>query len=339
MIVPVLNEERNMAPFLGQLALQLQVELELIFSDGGSADDTVGAAARLAEGLPFPVRVVGGVKGRGAQMNLGADLARAPALLFLHIDSRLPDPLSLRKGLDALGAASLGGDDRVAGRFALQFDFADAPPLPYRFYGAKATLDRPGCTHGDQGFLIGSDFFRAVSRFPERLPCMEDTLLAERVRLTGRWLLFPAVIKSSPRRFLAEGLLPRQTLNAVLMNLAAIGRLALIEQLAESYPSQQDASRLRVRPFLASLTDSIALLPAAERRRLWRQTGAYVRSNAWQIAFFLDLLTGGVRVGKGGRFLDFHDRFLERLLDNTAGDWAAAALVRLWLALTLAFGR
>jgi rSAM/selenodomain-associated transferase 2 len=334
-VVPVFNEEGNIASFLGTLALQREVRMELIIADGGSADDSVGAAARLSGGLPFPVRVIEGAKGRGGQMNLGAGVARAKTLLFLHIDSGLPDPLSFRKGLDALAAAAKGGNARVAGHFALEFHFDAELPLPYRFYGAKATLDRPGCTHGDQGFLIGTDFFNEIGPFDATLPLMEDTFLAERIREAGSWLLLPARIMTSPRRFLAEGLLPRQTLNAILMNLATIGHLALVLSLKESYQSQHAAKRLRLHPFLAPLRKEIAALPREERKRLWYATGGYVRSNAWQIPFFLDLILGKVTAGKGGRFLALHDRFLERLIDNRVGNYAAAALVWVWFRVTL----
>ena len=334
-VVPVFNEERNVAPLLRELASQREVRLEAIISDGGSEDDSAGAATRLSRGQPFPVRVLAGAKGRARQLNLGAAAARGAWLLFLHIDSSFPDPLSFRKGLDALAAATGSGNAKVAGHFALQFAFDGRPPFPYRFYAAKATLDRPGCTHGDQGFLIQREFFQQLSAFDEKLPFMEDTFLAERVRRQGGWLLLPARIKTSPRRFLSEGLRPRQTLNAILMNLAAVGRLDLIEALKESYQSQHATQRLELGRLLAALAGRIAGLPPGQRRRFWRATASYVRSNAWQIPFFFDLLVGGVSEGKGGKFLAFHDRFIERLIGNWAGDRAAEALVRVWFRLAL----
>ena len=333
-IVPVLNEGANIAPFLRQMALQRAVLLELIISDGGSTDDSVAQATAQAPLLPFPLRVIDGARGRGAQMNLGAAAARGRTLLFLHIDSTFPDPLALRQGLDALAEAGRGGKGEVAGHFTLEFDFESQPPLPYRFYGAKARLDRPGCTHGDQGFLIGADFFAGVGPFDTTLPLMEDNFLAERIRERGRWLLLPPVIKTSPRRFLGEGLLPRQTLNAILMNLAALGQLGLIRSLKETYRSQHASSRLALAPFLAPLQREIALLPQTQRRRFWYETGAYVRSNAWQIPFFLDVCLG--RTGeKGGVFLALHDRFLGRLIDHRLGNWIAAGLTWIWFRLTL----
>uniref|UniRef100_C6E0V7 Glycosyl transferase family 2 n=1 Tax=Geobacter sp. (strain M21) TaxID=443144 RepID=C6E0V7_GEOSM len=333
-VVPVYNEEGNLLSFLEAMARQRELHLEVIISDGGSSDGGIGVARGFAADAPFAVTIIEGAKGRGAQLNLGADAARAPLLLFLHVDSRFDDPLALRKAVDALEKARRE-DRRVAGRFSLRFDFEGAAPLPYRFYGAKATLDRPGCTHGDQGFMMGSDFFNELGAFQSALPLMEDTFLAERVREKGSWILFPARIATSSRRFLTEGLLPRQSLNAILMNLATLGHLSLIESLRESYRSHDAAKRLELRPILHPLNLKMAQLPRRERWRLWYRTGSYVRSNAWQIAFFLDVVTGGAGEGKGGRFLSLHDRLLGRLIDNRAGNCAAALFTWFWFRTTL----
>ena len=333
-IVPVYNEEGNLIPFLSGISRQREVRLEVIVSDGASTDGSVEAALKYAEDAPFKVRVIGGGKGRGGQLNRGAEMAQAATLLFLHVDSGFEDPLALRKGLDALRVAAREGG-KVAGRFALRFEFEGEAPLPYRFYGAKATLDRPGCTHGDQGFMLSREFFYQAGPYDTTLPLMEDTFLAERVREVGRWLLFPSRINTSPRRFLAEGLLPRQTLNAILMNLAGIGQLSLIHSLKRSYRSQDTARRLRLQPFLVQIGERLAAYPPRERWRFWCRTGSYVRSNAWQIPFFLDLLTGAVSEGKGGRCLALHDRLLGRAIDNRAGNWCAALLTWLWFRLTL----
>lgn len=333
-IVPVLNEEGNLPSFLEGVARQRGVRLELIVSDGGSADGSVAAAETFAADAPFPVRVIVGTGGRGAQMNRGVETAAADLFLFLHVDSSFEDPLAFRKGIDHLLRAA-GDGAQVAGRFALTFAFDGKTPLPYSFYGAKATLDRPGCIHGDQGFLVGREFFGEIGPYDTLLPLMEDTFFAERVREAGRWLLLPARIATSPRRFLTEGLLPRQALNAILMNLASIGRLSLLQGMKKSYRSQDTATRLELRPLLGPLDREVALLPAAERRRFWYQTGSYVRSNAWQIAFLLDFLCGGASDGKGGRFLSLYDKVVGRLIDHRAGNWGAAALTWLWFRLTL----
>ncbi|HJV67008.1 MAG TPA: glycosyltransferase [Geomonas sp.] len=367
-VVPVFNEEAEVPRFLELIARQREIPFELILSDGGSRDNTIASARALAGRLPFPLRIVEGGKGRAAQMNLGASLAAADLLLFLHIDSRFPDPLSFRKGVDALCAALAGngshqshpapagdhlplsgppldkggtggialaapgaGAPPLAGHFLLEFDFQEnRPPLPYRFYGAKASLDRPGCTHGDQGMLIPASFFRSIGPFDTRLPIMEDTFLAERIRNEGAWLLLPSCIRTSPRRFLTEGLLPRQTLNAMLMALANTGHLELIEALRECYRSQDATHRLELRPFLKVLGERIAALPRERRAGLWRAAGRYVRCNAWQVPLWLDVAVGKGEPGRGGPCLGLHDRWLGRLLDSGLVDRGAAWLVRIW---------
>ncbi len=337
-VVPVYNEEGNLLPFLETMARQSELHFEVIISDGGSGDGGAALARGFAAQAPFALTLIEGGKGRGAQMNRGAAAARGELLLFLHVDSRFDDPLAFRKAVDALKEARRTGT-RVAGRFSLFFDFDGPAPLPYRFYGAKAALDRPGCTHGDQGFMLGRDFFEETGPFQSALPLMEDTFLAERIRERGKWILFPSRIATSPRRFLTEGLLPRQSLNAILMNLATLGHLSLIESLKESYRSQDAAKTLKLRPILHPLYRKMAQLPRRQRWRLWYDTGSYVRSNAWQIAFFLDVVTGGAGEGKGGRFLALHDRILGRLIDNRGGNCAAALLTWFWFQATMRFSR
>jgi len=334
-VVPVYNEEANIAPFLAGMARQQGVRMELILSDGGSGDGSVAQAIRCRDGLPFPLQVIKGTRGRAGQLNRGAGAAGAATLLFLHIDSNFPDPLAFRKALDALSAAAGEETSGVAGHFALEFHFEKSIPFPYRCYGAKAALDRPGCTHGDQGFLMSADYFYQVGPFDTTLPLMEDTFFAEQVRQNGRWLLLPSGIQTSPRRFLSEGLLPRQTLNAILTNLADLGRFGLIEELKGCYQSQHAAQGLQLQPYFSHIRQWIAALPGAERKRFWYATGSYVRGNAWQIPFFFDMLMGGVQRGKGGKLLVWHDRYLARLLNNAPANLTAAALVWVWFKLVL----
>jgi rSAM/selenodomain-associated transferase 2 len=333
-VVPVYNEEENVASFLTGMARQQGVRMELILSDGGSDDGSVAQAERCREGLPFPLKVIKGTRGRAGQLNRGAGAAGAPTLLFLHIDSSFPDPLAFRKALDALAAAA-EGTAGVAGHFPLQFHFEEPIPFPYRCYGAKAALDRPGCTHGDQGFLLSAYFFNRIGPFDTTLPLMEDTFLAEKIRQNGRWLLLPSYIQTSPRRFLSEGLLPRQTLNAILTNLAALGQFGLIEELKGCYQSQHAAQGLQLQPYFSHIKQWIAALPRAERRRFWYATGSYVRGNAWQIPFFFDQLRGDVQQERGGKLLAWHDRYLAPLLDIAPANLTAAALVWLWFKLVL----
>ena len=341
LIVPTLNEAIGLECLFAMLSAQKEARFELVIADGGSSDGTADRARRLAATVPFAAKVIETERGRGRQMNAGAAVASGDTLLFLHADSTLPDPLALRSALDTFAETiAAGGSDRIAGHFRLRFERSGAgPSLPYYFYEWKARLHRPGCTHGDQGFLLTRRFFVETGRFDESYPILEDVRLAQRVAARGRWLLLPAEIVTSARRFETEGLRERQALNALLMNFAAIGWDTFLAELPRLYQSQDRAGRLLLGPVLRFIVGLLRPLRRRERLRLWRETGRYVRANAWQIPLFLDArrhFRQGTPVGQGATpRLNFHDRVFDRLTDNGAGYWATALLVWLWFRMSL----
>jgi len=85
-VIPVLNEAAGIEAALTPLQpLRVSMPIEVIVVDGGSDDDSACIAAPLAD------RVLSSPAGRALQMNLGAQHGKAPALLFLHADTILPD--------------------------------------------------------------------------------------------------------------------------------------------------------------------------------------------------------------------------------------------------------
>jgi len=343
-VIPVLNEARTLPALFATLARQERVDFEILLVDGGSTDETVILAAELASAAPFPCRIVHTEKGRGRQLNAGAKTAGAGTFLFLHADSAFSDPLALRRALDALSSAVVRrGDDLVAGRFALSFDL---PPgrrsFGYTFYECKARLDRPECIHGDQGFLLRRNFFETLGRFDEALPLLEDSRLAEKVRRRGEWIMLPAEIRTSARRFETEGLLERQLLNALIMNFAAIGWNPFFRETAGIYRRQDHARNLRLVPYLEKIRELLLDMPLLERWRLLYRTGSYVRLNAWQLAFALDVRR---TFGQGlppeevtTKTLESFERWF-RLTDNPPGRFITAVLVWIWFRLTCRWRR
>lgn len=339
-IVPVLNETPLLPALFSTLADQRDVSLEIVISDGGSTDGTRELARQLAEEHRLTATVVSGGKGRGRQMNAGASVSRGYLLLFLHADSSFADNFALRRGIDALDAAiAANGSERVAGHFALRFARSDSTPsLGFYYYECKARLDLRECTHGDQGFLLRRRFFNEVGPFDESLPMVAETRLAEAIRLKGNWLLLPAEIWTSARRLETEGLWERQTLNAILMNFAAMGWEPFFRELPQLYRTQDRARRLQLFPLFREINRLINSLPLQERFSLWQNTGAYVRRNAWQLAFYLDVRRNfrhGLQAGEGSTpLLAYYDRCLNRLTDHPPGRLAAACLTWLWFHLT-----
>src|ERR1700694_5135741 len=89
-ILPVLNEEATIESQLLHLnTLCDQNDCEILVVDGGSSDRTVMFAQRHAQ-------VIAAKRGRGTQMNVGAQVASGEILLFLHADTILPQDALFR---------------------------------------------------------------------------------------------------------------------------------------------------------------------------------------------------------------------------------------------------
>jgi len=339
-IVPVLNEADTLPLLFRTLAEQEGTAFELIVSDGGSTDGTTDLARRLGEETLFPVTLVEGGKGRGEQLNAGAAACSGATLLFVHADSHFSERHALRTALDLLDKQiAFRGDERIAGHFPIRFARRDtSASLGFYFYECKARLHRRECTHGDQGFMLRREFFAEAGPFDGSLPLLSETRFAETVRQKGEWLLFPAEIFTSARRFETEGLYERQLLNAIIMNFAAQGWEGFFREFPSIYAGHDRSKRIALPPFLLAISRLIAALPLRQRLFLWYATGVYVRSHAWQIPFFLDTRRNflrGVPAGKGkAPLLAFHDQYMKRLTDRLPGTLAAAALTWLWFRLT-----
>lgn len=340
MVVPVLNEADLLPDFFATLAAQRSTAFELILCDGGSSDGTLERGISFAEKAPFPCRVVRTLPGRGRQMNVGAAVASGRNLLFLHADSSFADPFALASGLRVLeGRIAKRRDDRVAGHFGLCFRRREpSPSAPYFFYEGKARLHRPGCIHGDQGFLLRRSFFETMGRYDESLPFLEDERLAQAVRRSGEWILLPATISTSARRFETEGMLQRQTLNAMILCMVSIGWENPLTVLPELYRRRDRSIPLDLSPFFGRISAMLSALPPRRRLALWYRVGTYVCANAWQLAFAHDQR---LRFRRGetaplGRhpFLDFFDRRLAPLLARAPGSVAAGFLTWSWFHVT-----
>lgn len=331
-IVPVLNEAGQLPSLFATLTTQQGIRFELILCDGGSDDGTPQRAVQLARQATFITEVVRAPRGRGCQMNAGAAAARAAMLLFLHADSTFFGADALGRGLTALEARK---GDKVAGRFALRFCRSnDGPSLAYFFYEAKARLPRTECMRGDQGFMLSRPFFQLLGGFDEQMPFLEDLRFVEAVASRGGWLLFPAEIGTSARRFETEGLRERQVLNAIIVNNLVVGWTEFFTALPGLYRFDSDTGRLSLRPVLDGIRALLARCPREWRRSFWRTTGRHVADNAWQLFFWLDTrraFAGGKEPGQiEPRWLRWYERRLKRVFHTRPAAVVAAAVVRLW---------
>ncbi|SDM02424.1 transferase 2, rSAM/selenodomain-associated [Geoalkalibacter ferrihydriticus] len=338
-VIPILNEAGGLQSLVDMLAEQQGCTFEVIFCDGGSEDGSPALLRTLGAQTPFAFRTVNSGPGRGRQMNVGARFAKGDFLLFLHADSLLPDPRALAESLQRMRREHVRrGNHCFAGRFALRFSLTSHKQnFGYFFYEEKARLNLSGCIHGDQGMLLPRAFFEEVGPFDSEQPIFEDEKLAAAIARRGVWILFPAEIVTSARRFEREGLRERQILNALLMNFHHIGWTPFFRQAPEVYRQQAAGHRLDLLPFFLCIDNLLRALPQPEQRRLWQATGRYVRSQAWQLSFAF--LTGVRYVLKRPhRLRSWGESFCalwERCTDFPPLNRFTGALVRIWFRHTL----
>jgi rSAM/selenodomain-associated transferase 2 len=342
-IVPTLNEQGTLPDLLENLGQQRGISFEVIVVDGGSRDGTRALVASAANA--YPLTLVDSPAGRGTQLNAGARRARGEWLLFLHADSRFSDSTALVRGARSLAAESEHpGGTVIAGRYAVRFTATGGKhPGAYAFYESKARRNRPGCIHGDQGFLLQRHVFFRLGPFDTDLPFLEDERFAERVFRQGRWLLLPAEIATSARRFVAEGLFRRQWLNALILNALAIGWFDFLRAAPGLYRTQDQVGRIDLGALVRVVRRLMRDRGWRERWRFCYDSAEFILDNAWQLLLALDVRRGLRRDrdyrGEKTPCLDRWERPLNRMLRRLPGRFVLAAGLGFAGFLLLLFGR
>jgi rSAM/selenodomain-associated transferase 2 len=188
-IIPVLNEEKTIAASLRTSRL-LEPD-ELIVVDGGSTDRTREICASLG------LTVISSPRGRGRQMNCGANYATGDVLLFLHADTRLPSSAF------ADIRAALNDPRVVGGRFDVQLD---GNGWMLKLVGTLMSL-RSRLTKvstGDQAIFVRRGIFAAIGGFPD-IPLMEDIAFCRELKRKGAIACLRSRAITSARRWEAQG--------------------------------------------------------------------------------------------------------------------------------------
>jgi hypothetical protein len=324
---------------LEALKRQRNIHLQIIVTDGGSIDNTLGIAEDFLKKSKLDYSFVNTDRGRAKQLNQGANVARSDELLFLHADSEFNDPNLLANAL-AYVKTQRQASAQVAGHFGLHFrrERTDHAPV-YYFYESKSRLNRLDTINGDQGFMLSKRFFETLGGFDESLDYMEDARLARKIFSMGQWITLPGSLTTSARRFEIEGLKQRQILNALLCNFDFIGLTEFFSEAASAYRAQSKTGALELKPFFV-LTHTIAKrLGILRATTMWYKTGAYVAGNAWQLAFAWDCRRNYARrlsPGEGPTpAIMFYDRWLRFFIDSPPGHLIATVLTFIWFYTTL----
>jgi rSAM/selenodomain-associated transferase 2 len=190
-IVPVLNEARQLPDTLQGLAPLRMRGSEVIIVDGGSEDETLAVASRAG------VRTATSARGRARQMNVGARIATGDTLLFLHADTVLPE--NAERTIDT----ALSDRRHVWGRFDVCIQGRSwmlsvvAALMNWR---SRVTA----IATGDQAIFVTRHAFESVGGFPDQ-PLMEDIELCKRLRTLSPPACLRARAITSGRRWESRG--------------------------------------------------------------------------------------------------------------------------------------
>lgn len=161
-IVPIYNEADILPTFLENLQ-RLRNRCEVIFVDGGSEDGSLEILCSAVQKGQGGLRLIQSPKGRGTQLNAGAEAANGDVLFFLHVDTKLPEA-----PVDEILSVI---EDHEVGCFGITFASRN-----FFMWTNKVISNRraaKGIVFGDQGLFIRRDVFLEAGMFPE-IPIMED---------------------------------------------------------------------------------------------------------------------------------------------------------------------
>lgn len=201
-VIPVLNEEDEIAATLKELKSQRADEILVV--DGGSTDKTREIAARYTKVIPSE-------KGRAVQMNEGAARANGDILLFLHADTHLP-PRALEQIRTAI---SIGR--HPAGRFRMSFGH---PNILLRLTEFQTRFQF--FSYGDQAFFMERRLFEEMGGFDPEAP-FEDVDFYRRLLRNQKPIVLPSSVRTSPRRYLENGIPKQKLINFTLASMYYLG--------------------------------------------------------------------------------------------------------------------
>ncbi len=197
-IIPTYNEAEQIAATISKIhGAKGAHEIEIIIADGGSTDETVAIALR-----SITKTVVSNNKGRSAQMNKGAAVAKGDVLYFLHADSIPPKNFAD----SILNAVNKNFD---SGCFRLSFDHS------HWFLKANSwftKFDVNAVRFGDQSLFVTKNVFQKSGGFREDLLMMEDQEIIHRIKKQGRFIVMNDVVITSARKYLDNGVYRMQAI-------------------------------------------------------------------------------------------------------------------------------
>jgi len=210
-VVPVLHETEAINPLIEHVRKVGEGEdYEIIVVDGSPEKNTIDAIK------DRDVIKKISLTGRARQMNAGAAAARGEILLFLHADTKLPQG-GLKKIREVLQDGMY-----VGGAFDLKLD-TQRRSLRFIAWAARIRVRFTEIPYGDQAIFLRKDYFNAIGYYRD-IPIMEDVELMVKIkRLGGKICIIKDPVRSSPRKWLQEGIFYTTFRNHIIRILYSLG--------------------------------------------------------------------------------------------------------------------
>lgn len=207
-IIPTLNEADYVVPTLERLQAARARGHEVILVDGGSSDDTCGAASGMVD------RVLECAPGRAGQMNHGAGNAHGDIFIFLHADTWLHNEFD--GILDERGIS-----ERTWGHFGIRLSGSHIMfRCIERLMNLRVRLT--GIVTGDHTIFTGRHLFRRMNGYAD-IPLMEDVELTRRLNKISPPVRIGQTVTSSSRRWEKHGIARTVLLSWTLRSCYALG--------------------------------------------------------------------------------------------------------------------
>ena len=196
-IIPTLNEEKNLSFLLNLIKQENIKDYEVIVADAGSKDET----KRVAQDFGCKV-TTGGMPAKGR--NDGAKIAQGDLLLFMDADLRLSENF-FNNSLKEFKRRGLG--------IASYCIIPRTNNLPFKFaynllYNWPIVILQGILAHGAMGILVEKKIFEKVGGFDEEIVLAEDQYFTRQcAKFVKFGILSSARIYAPMRRFERDGYL------------------------------------------------------------------------------------------------------------------------------------
>lgn len=225
-IIPVFNEAASIEKlviYLKQFGANYLADIIVV--DGGSTDDTINLATNAGAKV-----VVSPRKGRAAQMNYGASLAKGDVFYFVHADT-LPPKNFMGEIQQAIQK------DYSLGRYRTRFN-SNRTILKINAWFTR--FDFFICMGGDQTLFVTKKLFDELGGFNESMKLMEEFEFCQKAREKGKYKIMKGAAIISARKYETNSWLTVQLANAKIVRMYKKGSSQ--QQMIDEY-----SRRLRYR--------------------------------------------------------------------------------------------